>query len=185
MKVANALRSAYQSASYALSMTPEAGGTTIGMVGHKTPALVADGIYKSYGVHEVLKGVSLQAERGDVISLIGSSGSGKSTFLRCMNLLEIPTRGRIAVGQREISVETDATGRVVGIPFIGYAADNRTTSAFNDAIRSYGVDLNVVLESETTPASLKNLVSERCSRNRSPFFRGALSPTGGRPRFGP
>ncbi|MBB5469704.1 ABC-type histidine transport system ATPase subunit [Paraburkholderia sp. CI2] len=115
MKVANALRSAYQSASYALSMTPEAGGTTIGMVGHKTPALVADGIYKSYGVHEVLKGVSLQAERGDVISLIGSSGSGKSTFLRCMNLLEIPTRGRIAVGQREISVETDATGRVVGM----------------------------------------------------------------------
>ncbi|MGF6872749.1 LysR substrate-binding domain-containing protein [Paraburkholderia sp. MM5477-R1] len=40
---------------------------------------------------------------------------------------------------------------VEGIPFIGYAADNRTTNAFNDAIRAYGVDLNVVLESETTP----------------------------------
>ncbi|MEX4005501.1 ABC transporter ATP-binding protein [Paraburkholderia sp. EG285A] len=82
---------------------------------HEAPALVAEGIYKNYGVHEVLKGVSLQAERGDVISLIGSSGSGKSTFLRCMNLLEVPTSGRIAVAEHEISVETDKRGRVFGL----------------------------------------------------------------------
>ena len=42
-------------------------------------------LHKRYGEHEVLKGVSLQANAGDVISIIGSSGSGKSTFLRCIN----------------------------------------------------------------------------------------------------
>ena len=60
-------------------------------------ALEADDIHKSFGTHEVLKGVSLQAHKGDVISIIGSSGSGKSTFLRCMNFLETPDRGRVIV----------------------------------------------------------------------------------------
>ncbi|MEG2604739.1 MAG: amino acid ABC transporter ATP-binding protein [Clostridia bacterium] len=52
-------------------------------------------IHKSYGSNQVLKGVSLNACAGDVISIIGSSGSGKSTFLRCINLLEQPTSGQI------------------------------------------------------------------------------------------
>lgn len=50
--------------------------------------LVIRDLCKSFGDHEVLKGVSLEAHAGDVISIIGSSGSGKSTFLRCMNFLE-------------------------------------------------------------------------------------------------
>ena len=50
--------------------------------------LQVENICKSYGDNEVLKGVSLNASRGDVISIIGSSGSGKSTFLRCINFLE-------------------------------------------------------------------------------------------------
>lgn len=54
-------------------------------------------LHKRYGSHEVLKGVSLTAKAGDVISIIGSSGSGKSTFLRCINLLEQPHAGRIAL----------------------------------------------------------------------------------------
>src|SRR3546814_13422383 len=56
-------------------------------------ALVAEDIHKSFGDLEVLKGVSLTAREGDVIAMLGSSGSGKSTFLRCMNLLE--RRGRL------------------------------------------------------------------------------------------
>ena len=52
-------------------------------------------IHKSYDGLEVLKGVSLNANKGDVISLIGSSGSGKSTLIRCANLLEIPQQGEI------------------------------------------------------------------------------------------
>jgi len=54
-------------------------------------------LHKSYGSHEVLKGVSLQARAGDVTSIIGSSGSGKSTFLRCINLLEQPSSGSIVL----------------------------------------------------------------------------------------
>jgi ABC-type histidine transport system, ATPase component len=56
--------------------------------------LTAEDVHKRYGMHEVLKGVSLKAKAGDVISLVGSSGSGKSTFLRCINFLEHPTSGR-------------------------------------------------------------------------------------------
>lgn len=54
-------------------------------------------IRKSFGTHEVLKGISLDAKDGDVISLLGSSGSGKSTFLRCINMLEAATEGEIRV----------------------------------------------------------------------------------------
>lgn len=50
---------------------------------------------KSYGQNEVLKDISLSVKKGEVISIIGSSGSGKSTFLRSINLLEIPTEGEI------------------------------------------------------------------------------------------
>ena len=60
-------------------------------------------LHKRYGEHEVLKGVSLQANAGDVISIIGSSGSGKSTFLRCINFLEKPSEGAIVVnGQTKL-----------------------------------------------------------------------------------
>lgn len=50
---------------------------------------------KSFGEHDVLHDISLSVNQGDVISVIGSSGSGKSTMLRCINLLETPTDGKI------------------------------------------------------------------------------------------
>lgn len=59
-------------------------------------------IRKSFGTHEVLRGISLDAKDGDVISLLGASGSGKSTFLRCINLLEIATDGEIWVDGEQI-----------------------------------------------------------------------------------
>ncbi|AIN58410.1 ABC transporter ATP-binding protein [Pseudomonas soli] len=61
-------------------------------------------LHKSYGNHQVLKGVSLQADAGDVISIIGSSGSGKSTFLRCINLLEQPSAGQILVNGEQLKL---------------------------------------------------------------------------------
>ncbi len=60
-------------------------------------ALVAEGIFKSFGSLEVLKGISLSANDHDVISILGSSGSGKSTLLRCINLLETPNAGKVFV----------------------------------------------------------------------------------------
>ena len=61
-------------------------------------------LHKRYGSHEVLKGVSLSAKAGDVISIIGSSGSGKSTFLRCINLLEQPHAGKILLNNEELKL---------------------------------------------------------------------------------
>jgi polar amino acid transport system ATP-binding protein len=75
-------------------------------------ALQADNLHKSFGPHEVLKGVSAKASKGDVISIIGSSGSGKSTFLRCINLLEIPDRGRIVVNGEEIAWKPGRGGQM-------------------------------------------------------------------------
>ncbi len=60
--------------------------------------LSAAGVHKAFGDNEVLKGVSLSVSRGEVVTLIGASGSGKSTFLRCLNLLEMPQQGQLAVG---------------------------------------------------------------------------------------
>lgn len=77
-------------------------------------ALIADDIHKSFGALEVLKGISLTALEGDVISIIGSSGSGKSTFLRCINFLETPDKGRIVLGGEEVVVNKDRRGRLLG-----------------------------------------------------------------------
>ena len=76
-------------------------------------ALVAEDIHKSFGKLEVLKGVSLTAHQGDVIAMLGSSGSGKSTFLRCINMLETPDRGRIFVGGELIRMTTTKSGKPV------------------------------------------------------------------------
>jgi histidine transport system ATP-binding protein len=70
--------------------------------------LFVDALHKQYGDHEVLKGVSLQANAGDVISVIGSSGSGKSTMLRCINFLEQPNSGRIVVDGEEVQTRKNA-----------------------------------------------------------------------------
>ncbi len=66
--------------------------------------LKAENICKSFGSVEVLKGVSLEARQHDVISILGSSGSGKSTFLRCLNFLETPTSGKVIVQGDEVLV---------------------------------------------------------------------------------
>ena len=74
--------------------------------------LLADQIHKRFGANEVLKGVSITAHKGDVISMIGSSGSGKSTFLRCLNLLEQPNSGRIVLDGEELVLVADKSGQL-------------------------------------------------------------------------
>lgn len=72
--------------------------------------LQAQDIHKRFGNNEVLKGVSVTAHKGDVIAMIGSSGSGKSTFLRCLNLLEQPNAGRIVLDGEELALVPDRNG---------------------------------------------------------------------------
>ena len=66
--------------------------------------LNVEGIEKSFGPLKVLRGVSLAANAGDVVSILGASGSGKSTFLRCINFLEMPDAGRVAIDGIEVDV---------------------------------------------------------------------------------
>jgi ABC-type polar amino acid transport system ATPase subunit len=61
-----------------------------------------EGLRKSYGTVEAVRGVSLEVDRGQVVVVIGPSGCGKSTFLRCINLLEEPSAGTLQVGDRRI-----------------------------------------------------------------------------------
>ncbi len=76
--------------------------------------LIAENIHKSFGSLYVLKGISLKAKKGDVVSIIGSSGSGKSTFLRCINFLETPDKGRIILDGEEVMVSTNSKGKSLG-----------------------------------------------------------------------
>lgn len=72
--------------------------------------LCAKDIHKNFGSHQVLRGVSLAAKPGDVITLIGSSGSGKSTFLRCLNLLEQPNSGQLIWNDKNIELKKMSDG---------------------------------------------------------------------------
>ena len=65
---------------------------------------------KSFGQHEVLRGISLQVQKGEVVAILGSSGSGKSTLLRCINHLETIDSGSINVDIHNL-VHNDAHGR--------------------------------------------------------------------------
>ena len=66
------------------------------------------GLKKSFGSVDVLKGVDMEVSSGEVVAIIGSSGSGKSTFLRCINLLETPTDGEIIYHGKNIVTELDS-----------------------------------------------------------------------------
>ena len=73
------------------------------------PILRCEGLRKSFGNLEVLKGIDLDVKRGDRIAIIGGSGSGKSTFLRCLNFMEQPTGGKVILDGERIG--TPRTGR--------------------------------------------------------------------------
>ena len=66
-------------------------------------AVKVDRLYKSFGDLKVLRGISTEIQKGQVVSIIGPSGCGKSTFLRCVNLLEKPTSGHIFIDGEEIT----------------------------------------------------------------------------------
>jgi polar amino acid transport system ATP-binding protein len=86
-------------------------------------AVLLDGVHKSFGQLEVLRGVDLVLEEHEVVCLIGASGSGKSTLLRCVNLLERINAGRIVVEGQEITargVDVNRIRRRIGIVFQAY-----------------------------------------------------------------
>ena len=86
-------------------------------------ALELHDVHKSFGKVEVLKGIDLDVAEHEVVCLIGASGSGKSTLLRCVNLLEPVDRGRIVVGEQELTarrIDVNRVRRRIGIVFQAY-----------------------------------------------------------------
>jgi polar amino acid transport system ATP-binding protein len=86
----------------------------------RPPAVQVEGLRKSFGSLEVLRGIDLAVAEHEVVALIGASGSGKSTLLRCINLLEEIDDGRVFIEGAEISapgVDVDRIRRRVGIVF--------------------------------------------------------------------
>lgn len=74
------------------------------------PKLRVRGLHKSFGDVEVLRGIELDVEAGEVLAIIGASGSGKSTFLRCINFLEEFNEGTIEVDGQTVGYVADASG---------------------------------------------------------------------------
>jgi polar amino acid transport system ATP-binding protein len=75
----------------------------------RAEAIRIEDLHKSFGSLEVLKGVSLTAHEGDVVAIIGGSGSGKSTMLRCINFLETPSSGQIVIGGEAVRMRPDGS----------------------------------------------------------------------------
>ncbi len=73
-------------------------------------AIAVEGLHKHYADLEVLKGIDFEARDGEVISILGASGSGKSTFLRCMNLLELPSAGRLRIFGEDVMMRSTPRG---------------------------------------------------------------------------
>ncbi|WP_321906078.1 amino acid ABC transporter ATP-binding protein [Paraburkholderia tropica] len=88
------------------------------------PVVSIHGLRKSYGAHEVLKGIDLDVKRGEVIAIIGKSGSGKSTLLRCINGLEVFQDGALTVDGQPLVHESAQAMRAlrqrVGMIFQGF-----------------------------------------------------------------
>lgn len=94
----------------------------------KLGAVQVTGLHKTYGKHEVLHDINLDVVEGEVVSIIGPSGAGKSTFLRCLNYLEVPTAGRITIGETTVDASAKRPDRaslqrlrrVTGMVFQGF-----------------------------------------------------------------
>ena len=82
--------------------------------------IVVEGLKKSFGAHEVLRGIDFHVDRGEVVTIIGASGSGKSTLLRCLNLLEEPDAGHVWFHGRDLTsedVDVNRLRRSIGMVF--------------------------------------------------------------------
>ncbi|MFF1962169.1 amino acid ABC transporter ATP-binding protein [Streptomyces sp. NPDC058232] len=85
-----------------------------------TAAIEIQGLHKSFGDVEVLRGIDFTVAPGEVVCVVGPSGSGKSTLLRCVNLLEDPTSGTVTVGGVDMTdpdIDLDAMRRRIGMVF--------------------------------------------------------------------
>src|SRR3977135_1484305 len=112
--------------------------------------LTVDNLHLSYGDNPILKGVSMELNRGEVVSLLGPSGSGKTTLLRAVAGLEVPHQGAIRIGDKTVfdgaaGIDIPAEGRNLGLVFQSYALWPHKTVFENVA---YGLKLRKIAPGE-------------------------------------
>lgn len=117
-------------------------------------------LHKSFGSLQVLKGVSETISKGEVVSIIGPSGGGKSTFLRCLNLLETPTSGRIYFEGTDItdkSVDINLHRQKMGMVFQHF-------NVFNNLTVGKNVTLALVLLGKKSQKEADEMAAELLAR---------------------
>ena len=133
-------------------------------------------LHKSFGNHEVLKGVNEHIEKGEKVVVIGPSGSGKSTFLRCLNLLEEPTGGEIIFeGQNITAKDTDINlvRRRMGMVFQQFNLFPHLTVREN--IKLAPVKLKVMTDEEADKRALELLARVGLPLSGTAFRRSAAA----------
>ena len=117
-------------------------------------------LHKSFGSLQVLQGVTEQVEKGEVVSIIGPSGGGKSTFLRCLNLLEVPTSGHIyfeGVDITDKNVNINLHRQKMGMVFQHF-------NVFNNLTVSKNITLAPVLRGKKTQKEADEMAKELLAR---------------------
>lgn len=117
-------------------------------------------LHKSFGKLEVLKGINETVKKGEVVTVIGPSGGGKSTFLRCLNLLETPTKGKVIFEGTDIAakgVNIDLHRRKMGMVF-------QTFNVFPHIDVCKNITLAPVLTKKKTQAEAEEMAKELLNR---------------------
>ena len=124
------------------------------------PLIRVEGLRKSFGSLEVLKGIDLSVNHGEVVTIIGASGSGKSTFLRCLNLLETPDAGHIWFHGQDLTAERCNINKLredIGMVFQGFNLFNNMDVLDNCTLAP--VTLKKMSKAEAEKVAMEHLTS--------------------------
>lgn len=127
---------------------------------NQEPLIRVEGLRKSFGSLEVLKGIDLSVKSGEVVTIIGASGSGKSTFLRCLNLLETPDAGHIWFHGQDLTAERCNINKLredIGMVFQGFNLFNNMDVLDNCTLAP--ITLKKMSKAEAEKVALEHLAS--------------------------
>lgn len=133
---------------------------TAAAVQNQEPLICVEGLRKSFGSLEVLKGIDLSVNPGEVVTIIGASGSGKSTFLRCLNLLETPDAGHIWFHGQDLTAERCNINKLredIGMVFQGFNLFNNMDVLDNCTLAP--VTLKKMSKAEAEKVAMEHLTS--------------------------